>query len=187
MSKRATSLIGLILIIVGPILVLIPVQEPTRRFSITNEVITETRFIDLGTINKGQKVKLAFSTNSSIAVMLMRSDTKEIVKVQPVWTTGGGAGGAPGLQEMITGSMAGYLNPITYEIPSSGPYEMTVTPYDSELETMVSRPVKIVYFDVEIPGLTGNPYSIPGAVLIIVGIAIIIYAARARYGATKGE
>jgi hypothetical protein len=167
------AIIGLLSIILGAVMSLIPVQGPSVHIALTNEVLTSTKRIELGKLIKDQRVRVVFECNTTMLFMIQNRETREYLKVLPVWTTGGGTAQAPPPVQVINASMIGYLSPAVYTIPETAEYDVIID--NGVLAGTPSKSVKIVFLNIEAPGIVETPYLIPGIGLVVVGVVVALY------------
>lgn len=156
-------------------------SQRSRTVRLAGEWVNGTRVADLGTVYKGDKVRLAFRTWSeqaelrNILITLMRSDTGEIVPERryPLqidtlyWNS----------------SQNGYTAWGEYFPPATASYEFLLSWAYTGLEP---NPIKLVTFDVDILGPSEAPYLLPGVGMAVVGVALIVTGIVKRRSAKTG-
>ena len=174
-------LIGIVLIGIGLALSSMTTQK-TRNINLSGQWVNGTRTVDLGMIHKGEKIRLAFRTwcedtlHRNILITLVRSDTGEIIPERRYPRP-------PQIGLSWNASQDGYTAWGEYFPTETARYKFLLSWAYPGLEP---KPIKLVTFEVYIIGPTETPYIIPGAGIIIVGIALLVLGLVKRRSAEKG-
>jgi len=173
-------LVGISLVAVGAALSAVTTQR-SRKINLAGEWVNGTRVMDLGVVNEGDKIRLAFRTWSeeaemrNILITLMRSDTGEIIPERRYPLQ---------IEELYwNSSQNGYTAWGEYFPPATAGYEFLLSWAYPGREP---NPIKLVTFDVFILGPAETPYLLPGAGTAIAGVLLLVVGFVKRRSAKTG-